>query len=94
MPYYELLKASVDVFSIHDVLISQIVLFFNDINDIEDKPTIPLFQCSNIPMFIMFETSGFEAADIRPVLNRYAVSGRKMAKLDKPFFVLMPLRMQ
>jgi len=46
------------------VLISQIVLFFNDINDIEDKPTIPIFQYSNIPMFIMFETSGFEVADI------------------------------
>jgi hypothetical protein len=32
---------NIDVFSIHDVLISQIVLFFNDM---EDKPNIPLFS--------------------------------------------------
>jgi len=34
----------IDVFSIHDVLISQIVLFFNDM---EDKPNIPILSEAN-----------------------------------------------
>jgi hypothetical protein len=47
LPNPELLKPSVDVFSIHDVLISQIVLFFNGM---QDKPNIPVFQHSIIPI--------------------------------------------
>ena len=47
LPHPEFLKPSIDVFSIHDVLISQIVLLFNNM---EDKPNIPLFQHSIIPI--------------------------------------------
>jgi hypothetical protein len=53
LPYPELLKPPIDVFSIHDVVISQIVLFFNDT---EDKPNMSAdaslrAQYSNIPVF-------------------------------------------
>jgi len=47
LPYPELLEPSFDIFSTHDVLISQIVLFFNDM---EDKPNIPVSQHSIIPI--------------------------------------------
>jgi hypothetical protein len=44
----------IDVFSIHDVLISQIVLFFNDM---EDKPNIPVFHYSPRPEAGMSEAN-------------------------------------
>jgi len=47
LPTPELLKPSIDVFSLHDFFISQIVTFFNKM---KDKPNIPLFQHSIIPI--------------------------------------------
>jgi len=47
LPNPELLKPSIDVFSLHDLFISQIVTFFNEV---EAEPNIPTFHYSNIPI--------------------------------------------
>jgi hypothetical protein len=80
--------SGIDVFSIHDVLISQIVLFFNDMEDKSNMSADASLraQYSNIPVFSP-PGGGDERSELSSKVAEFLDRRHKICKYKKIFYL-------